>query len=173
MEETWLPVRGYEDHYEVSNMGAIRRSAAGRGATAGRLLRFKRPTRWSDYCRVQLCRQDTKRTHAVHVLVCEAFHGKRPRNKFANHIDLDKLNNAASNLEWVTRKQNSQHAIKAGRQNGAPQVGAKNGRAKLTASQVAEIRRMRGVVGQRTLAALCGVSKTCIQWIHQGKHWAE
>lgn len=173
MTERWVPVVGYEGHYEVSDLGQVRRSRAGRGATAGRVLRFKLPNRTNDYCRVQLCREDQKRTYAVHVLVCEAFHGARPRGKFANHIDLDKTNNAPSNLEWLTRKQNARHALARGRVGGKALPGARNGRAKLTEAQVVEIRKMRGRVGQRELAALCGVSKTCIQWIHQGKHWRE
>ncbi len=171
MTEGWTPVRGYELHYEVSNQGRVRRVRGGRGATAGRILRAKKPTRFSDYRRVQLCKNDVKRTHAVHILVCEAFHGKRPRGKVVNHKNMGKTDNRASNLEWVTLKQNARHAVRNGRRSTVGLTGERNGRAKLTAAQVAEIRRLKGVVGQRSLALLCGVSKTAIQTIHQGKHW--
>jgi hypothetical protein len=173
MSENWRPVNGYEGYYEVSDFGAVRRTKGGRGATAGRILRQKKPTRHCDYCRIQLCKGDVKRTVMVHALVAEAFFGRRPYGKLVNHIDLNKLNNAASNLEWVTRKQNQQHAVRLGRNGGRPMSGTKNGRAKLTLSQVTEIRRQRGIIGQRTLAALCGVSKTLIQKIHQGRLWPE
>lgn len=169
--EQWRDVRGYEGYYEVSDLGRVRRVRGGRGATAGRILRAKEPNRTSDYRRIQLCRNDIKRTVTVHFLVCEAFHGKRPRKKVPNHINMDKLDNRACNLEWCTLKQNAQHALKNGRQGGKSRPGEMNPRAKLSESQVREVRRLKGVIGQRTLAALCGVSKTAIQLIHQGKNW--
>lgn len=169
--EQWRDVRGYEGYYEVSDLGRVRRVRGGRGATVGRILRAKEPNRTSDYRRVQLCRNDVKRTVTVHFLVCEAFHGKRPRKKVPNHINMDKLDNRACNLEWCTLKQNAQHALKNGRRNRVGLPGEQNGRAKLTGAQVAVVRKLKGVVGQRDLALLCGVSKTAIQLIHQGKHW--
>lgn len=42
-----------------------------------------------------------------------------------------------------------------------------------TAKQVAVVRKLKGIVGQRELAILCGVVKTSIQKIHQGKSWPE
>jgi hypothetical protein len=173
MTEEWRDVRSYEGLYQVSDLGRVRRIGAGRGATAGRVLKQKPPTHKCDYLRVQLCKNDVKRTVIVHALVAEAFIGRRPRGKHVNHKNLDKLDNRFVNIEWVTRRQNAQHALQAGRVGGRAMPGARNGRAKLTESQVAEIRKQRGRIGQRVLAILCGVSKTAIQLIHQGKHWPE
>lgn len=170
MPEIWRPVIGYEGYYSVSNLGRVQRIAGGRGAEVGRILtRYER--NGDGYRFVQLSRDDQKRTFGVHVLVAETFLGPRPRGKFPNHKNLKKPDNRAANLEWLTRKQNAQHALARGVHGGRSMAGAANGRAVLTGVQVAEIRRHKGRIGQRALARLCGVSKTCIQWIHQGKHW--
>lgn len=87
--------------------------------------------------------------------------------------DLKKTNNQADNLEWLTNRQNTLHAIQNGKKPGRAMPGDQNPRAKLSAEQVSLIKRLKGVVGQRGLAALCGVSKSAIQFIHQGKHWKD
>lgn len=51
--------------------------------------------------------------HYTHRLVAEAFL-TTDKNQCVNHIDGNKLNNHYTNLEWVTFKQNSEHASKTG-----------------------------------------------------------
>lgn len=52
-----------------------------------------------------------------------------------------------------------------------PKVGELNAKAKLKSHQIPCIMSMRGVKGARTLAAELGVSRSAIQFIHQGKNW--
>lgn len=51
---------------------------------------------------------------SMHRLLMETF-VPNPENKaHVNHIDGDKSNNTLSNLEWVTPKENAQHAVTIG-----------------------------------------------------------
>ena len=48
---------------------------------------------------------------SIHRLVANAFIENPENLPEVNHIDCNKKNNVAGNLEWVTRKANSQHAL--------------------------------------------------------------
>lgn len=61
------------------------------------------------YLSVKLYDNGTAKRRYVHRLVAEE-HVPNPHNKpMVNHIDGDKLNNKAENLEWVTHKENCLH----------------------------------------------------------------
>jgi hypothetical protein len=56
-----------------------------------------------------------RKSFSVHRLVAEAFHPIRPStHTHVNHVDGSPSNNCASNLEWVTRSENAQHASRTG-----------------------------------------------------------
>lgn len=50
----------------------------------------------------------------VHRVVAMAYLPNPEGKKCVNHKDGDKLNNALSNLEWVTHSENMKHAFKTG-----------------------------------------------------------
>lgn len=94
------PVRGFEGRYEVSDVGAVF------SLRTGRAMKMKLTRR--GYASVSLTDAHGKQYHrSVHALVAEAFIGPRPYGVQVNHIDHDKLNNAAENLEYVTPIGNS------------------------------------------------------------------
>ena len=54
------------------------------------------------------------KTHHVHVLVCEAFHGPRPSPKHTvDHINRNKVDNRACNLQWAGRSEQCTNRKKA------------------------------------------------------------
>lgn len=103
---------------------------------------------------------------AVHIMVCETFHGPRPPGHQAAHHDGDPLNPSAENVRWKTPAENAADKIRHGRTID----GERNGAAVLTLAQVREIRAS----GEHPaiLARRYGVSRPTIYDIRSGYTWA-
>lgn len=111
-----------------------------------------------------------RKTVLVHKLVTAAFLDERPSGVQVNHINNDRGDNRVSNLEYLTPKQNCQHR----RVHGTFPVGENNGRARLTAEQVKEIRVRRSNGDKlKDMANEYGVHKNTIWWITSGQTWTE
>lgn len=89
-----------------------------------------------------------------------------------NHRDADKTNNRATNLEYVTSSENQVHSFQHGRQDCR---GENNGQAKLTESDVREIKRiLRSRKIEQSYEAIgkqFGVSGANIRAIDRGRSW--
>lgn len=103
MEEIWKPIPGYEDLYEVSNIGQIRRTNY-RGTGKPRLLKTKNCN--VGYKHVSLCKNGESKCFTVHYLVYSTFNGKVPTGFQINHINEDKGDNRVENLNLMTPKEN-------------------------------------------------------------------
>lgn len=135
MTEEWRAV--LDGLYEVSSMGRMRRAAPGRKTHAGRLL--KPVLMKIGYLKVSPVVGGKNRQKLLHALVAEAFLGPCPEGCEVNHIDGDKANPAASNLEYVSHQGNMGHAARSG----LLRVGADHHAAKLTEQDVRAIRAER------------------------------
>ena len=112
MNETWKPIAGWEDEYEVSSLGAIRNSR--NGHVLGQWLAGK------GYPAVGLSRSGKTKSYNVHKLVCIAFHGEQPSPKSqVMHRNNVKTDNRAENLEWGTAKRNNLDVVKSGHHTNA------------------------------------------------------
>jgi len=55
-----------------------------------------------------------RKTYPIHSLVAKFILGDRPHGLCVNHIDGNKLNNAPTNLEYVTLAENTKHSMRTG-----------------------------------------------------------
>ena len=103
--ERWVDI--HEGYYEVSDLGNVRRAKPGISTFVGRPVMPIASA--GGYVMVRLNGPFVRHAYAHHI-VMEAFIGPRPTDRVVNHKDGNKQNNALSNLEYVTRKENSKHA---------------------------------------------------------------
>lgn len=96
--KVWKPIPDYEDLYEISNDGEVR-SLHDR---YGEKLILKQCIGSKGYKLVTLCKDHTQKTVNVHRLVALAFIPNPGSLPCVNHIDEDKTNNKAENLEWCS-----------------------------------------------------------------------
>lgn len=104
--------------YEINCEGVVRskdRFIIKKDGTTQKLKgRVLSPGRGSHgYMTVALQDNGRKKSCCIHRLVAENFLGTED-GKEVNHKDGNKLNNKLSNLEWVTRKENTIHAYSTG-----------------------------------------------------------
>lgn len=113
----------------------------------------------SGYRMVVLTINGKKQYHNVHRLIAKAFIPNPKGLREVNHKDGNKLNNAVSNLEWVTTRENHFHA----RDNGLETT------CKINMDIANKIRADVGT--HRELSKKYGLSKTEIGLIRQNKRW--
>ena len=106
MSEEWRDVVGYEGLYQVSSEGRVK-SLERKGRKSERIL--KPGVRSEGYLFVVLYAGGKPKNLRVHRLVCQAFHENLDNKPCVNHIDENKANNCASNLEWCTYEENNNH----------------------------------------------------------------
>jgi len=94
--------------YEVSNYGRVRRKAKKDGSC------LKPTPNKLGYPLVKLKIDGKYKNQSIHRLVALAFIDNPENKKDVNHIDGDKTNNHVKNLEWMTRKENIDHAWETG-----------------------------------------------------------
>lgn len=156
--ELWLPVVGLEQYYAISNHGRV---------YSLRYKRLLRPASASNgYLIVDLRLDMSHNYRRVHRMVAESFIPNPDNKSYVNHIDGNKLNPRIHNLEWVTAKENSQHAVKTGLYRPARPR-------KLTHDDIRAIRArcVNGckINGQSAIAKEYGVTRQVIISIMNGK----
>ena len=103
--ETWIGI--FDNKYAVSSRGRIV-SFYFKGKYRLRILTQRASC---GYFRVHINNETFNKNLLVHRLVAESFVQKEDETLEVNHINGNKLDNRAVNLEWVTKSQNKRHSI--------------------------------------------------------------
>lgn len=120
---------------------------------------------------------------AVHRLVCSAWKRAPLEGEEANHDDLIKTNNRASNLGWMTPKENTAHALanlpqevrqrmRAGRR--AARVKLNRTKRTLAPRVVSLVHRLAGIgSSQAAISRLIGRSRNTVARILKGETYVD
>lgn len=114
-EAGWKDVAGYEGIYKVSEHGdvySVPRKSRNGNKQGGYLLTPQKHR--NGYVFYHLTKNGEIKGKTAHRLVAEAYVSNPHGLAEVNHIDGNKENNSANNLEWVTRSQNNAHAVANG-----------------------------------------------------------
>ena len=156
--EIWKPISGYEGFYEVSNLGRIRSLERIVECSDGRKRKIKDRTllgaRYSGgNSGVTLHKEGCAKVVNIHRIVAEAFVPNPLEKEEVNHKDENPSNNHASNLEWVTCKENINYGTRTERARKA--IVEAQGRAVRQLSRDGEL-----VAEYESLSAACNATGT-------------
>lgn len=152
--EIWKPVLGFSQ-YEVSNLGRIRNKYTGRIRAANKGKH--------GYWQLGLNRNRRQEVVTVHIVVLEAFKGKRPpglQGMHGNNNDRD--NNSIDNLEWGTPRSNlTEIQLRTGMRPNS----------KLTEDQVRRLRKPLKHGDLTKLAKEFGIHEVTARYVHRRIHY--
>lgn len=165
MNEVWRDIIGYEGYYQVSNLGNVK-SLGNDFSRKERLLKLS--LQGKGYFGVVLQKYGVRKPTLVHRLVAIHFISNNDNKPQVNHINGVKTDNRVENLEWVTHRENLDHAIN----NDLTLKGQCNPTSKLKETEVLEIYNFLKIgVKVEYLQTKYNISKDVIIGIKSGIYW--
>ena len=165
--EEWRPVVGFEGIYEVSKLGMVRRVAPTRGSRAGFIRKTVIDGKGYPAMLLRKPRHKSKWMR-VHRMLALAFIPNPDNKPQVNHKDGNRRNNALSNLEWVTNRENCIHAATVTLSH----CGSRNTSSKINEASVLEIFRLRSIgLTQESIGTKVGLHRRTVSGILQRRWW--
>lgn len=106
MKEVWRDIVGFEDLYEISNLGRVRSLIQ----VPSKIMSPSHAK--GDYVSVILCKNKKRYYKKVHRLVYETFRGEIYKDFEVHHIDGNKHNNRIDNLTALRKKTHRKVTLK-------------------------------------------------------------
>ena len=161
--EIWKNVKGFPG-YQISCFGRVKSLKRNINIIIrSRLLS-------NGYVRIGIQRKGKQLTLLVHLLVLTHFGPPKPSIKHqCNHKDTDKTNNWWTNLEWMTSKENTNHAIDKGKRGG----GEMHPLAIINNKKVKRIRKLYSIKKYkiREIAKKLNINENIISKVVHNKTW--
>lgn len=108
-------VIGYEGIYQIDEFGNVysleRKVVKHDGFRTVPKTILRKSKDKNGYIRMTLSKNGIRKKYSLHRLLALAFIKNANNKTCINHIDGDKLNNSLTNLEWVSRSENTKHAL--------------------------------------------------------------
>ena len=172
-----IEIQGYEGLYSVTSDGRVWSHPKGQNNKHGKWLSLDNSGR---YPVVGLMKDGEKKRHLVHRLVAQAYVSNPDSLPQVNHINGNRTDNRADNLEWVTASDNRIHAWNTGLQvttedHKASARKAGYGRRLFTMEQAEDIRSAyaSGRMNQYELADYYNTSQAVINGIVLNKTYTK
>jgi len=172
--EEWKYIDGTDKAYMISNMGKVKsmpryvqRTDGKPYFTKERILRYA--IDGNGYARLAFRHLGKFKTFKLHRLVAEYFCEKHDGKNEVNHINGNKIDNRAINLEWCNRSENMKHAFNAGLCR--PNAGSSNSNASIDEIQALTVKTMIGHTKLANIARQMNISKNIVKDISRKKTW--
>lgn len=175
-KEIWKPIKGYEGYYEISNMGRVKSLERMVPYSVSGFFRkqykfyLKAVGDGYGYLFVCLHKKGIKKYKKIHQLVASAFVRGERDGLQVNHKNGIITDNSPENLEWVTPRENTLHAIEV---LGKRRDKENHWKHKITIAQVEEMRELykTGKYSQVELAKRYGIHRGQLSKICNHKAW--
>lgn len=157
-----LNVPNLKHEFSIDTLGVVRNE------TNGKVLAGTSITKHNRYVKIHL-----EKFHPLHRLVAEHFIPNPNNYPQINHIDGNRYNNTADNLEWCSSRHNVKHAYDTGLKSNHGEL---NPFRKLCEEDVAKIWALRKTkLTARQIRDHLGLSVSvgCVKVIRSGKNWSE